>query len=190
MSDPLSLGSRDGISDEIAYLRSAYPKGDWAKHVNFGQLCDFWLNVHQSLRTEGAAVERIIADLRDGSIDAQAFPHRFVPALNQFLGHLDGHHRIEDAAYFPKFRALDSRMERGFDLLEADHHAIHDALETTVNSARGLLASLSHPNRDIRAADTHADHAAMLTRLLLRHLADEEELVIPAMLEHGERRVG
>ena len=113
-----------------------------------------------------------------------------VAQLNQFLGHLDGHHRIEDAVYFPRFRALDPRMERGFDLLEADHHAIHDALETTVASARGLLASLTGPNRDARVADTHADHAAMLTRLLLRHLADEEDLVIPAMLEHGERRVG
>nr|WP_277923900.1 hemerythrin domain-containing protein [Sphingomonas hankookensis] len=167
-------------------MRARYPQGDWAAHVNFGQLCDFWLHVHRSLRSEGAAVEAIIADFREGRLDARAFPQRFVPALNQFLGHLDGHHRIEDAVYFPKFRALDPRMARGFDLLEADHHAIHDALETTVASARGLLASLTDP----RAADTHAAAATTLTRLLLRHLGDEEELVIPAMLEHGERRVG
>ena len=190
MTDLPPLATRDGISDDIAYLRSRYPKGDWTKHVNFGQLCDFWLHVHQSLRAEGAAVERIIADFREGRLDAHAFPDRFVPALNQFLGHLDGHHRIEDSVYFPKFRALDPRMERGFDLLEADHHAIHAALETTVNSARGLLASLTRPTPDARAADGHADHAATLTVLLLRHLADEEDLVIPAMLEHGERRVG
>lgn len=190
MTDLPALATRNGISDDIAYLRDRYPKGDWAKHVNFGQLCDFWLHVHHSLRAEGAAVERIIADFREGRLDAQAFPHRFVPALNQFLGHLDGHHRIEDSVYFPKFRALDPRMERGFDLLEADHHAIHDALETTVDSARGLLASLARPHRDARAADDHADHATLLTRLLLRHLADEEDLVIPAMLEHGERRLG
>lgn len=190
MSGSDALASRDGITDDIAYLRAAYPKGDWANHVNFGELCNFWLHVHQSLRTEGAAVERIIADFRDGRIDAQAFPHRFVPALNQFLGHLDGHHRIEDAVYFPKFRALDPRMERGFDLLEADHHAIHAALEITVGSARGLLASMPQSDRDARAADDHAAHAATLTQLLLRHLADEEDLVIPAMLEHGERRVG
>ena len=190
MSESHPLGSRDGIPDDIAYLRAAYPKGDWAKHVNFGELSAFWLGVHQSLRAEGAAVERIIADFREGRIDAQGFPHRFVPALNQFLGHLDGHHRIEDTVYFPKFRALDPRMQRGFDLLEADHHAIHAALETTVGSARGLLASLNQPDRDARAADEHAAHATMLTALLLRHLADEEDLVIPAMLEHGERRVG
>ena len=190
MNDAHALDARAGISDDIAYLRAAYPKGDWANHVNFGELCNFWLHVHQSLRTEGAAVERIIADFREGRLDARAFPHRFVPALNQFLGHLDGHHRIEDAVYFPKFRALDPRMQRGFDLLEADHHAIHAALETTVTSARGLLASLDRPDRTAREADDHAGHAATLTRLLLRHLADEEDLVIPAMLEHGERRVG
>lgn len=186
MSEAFALGTRNGISDDIAYLRARYPQGAWATHVNFGQLCDFWLHVHRSLRSEGAAVEAIIADFREGRLDAGAFPQRFVPVLNQFLGHLDGHHRIEDAVYFPKFRALDPRMERGFDLLEADHHAIHDALDTTVTSARGLLASLT----DARAADVHAAAAATLTRLLLRHLADEEDLVIPAMLEHGERRVG
>lgn len=190
MTDAYALASRDGITDDIAYLRAAYPKGDWAAHVNFGELCTFWLHVHQSLRAEGAAVERIIADLRDGRLDAHAFPQRFVPALNQFLGHLDGHHRIEDAVYFPKFRTLDPRMQRGFDLLEADHHAIHAALETTVASARGLLASLTLPSHDTRAAETHAADASTLTRLLLRHLADEEDLVIPAMLAHGERRVG
>ena len=190
MTDLPALAARDGITDDIAYLRAAYPKGDWARHVNFGQLCDFWLHVHQSLRTEGAAVERIIADFREGRLDAHAFPHRFVPALNQFLGHLDGHHRIEDSIYVPKFRALDPRMARGFDLLEADHPAIHDVVETRVGCARGVLDCLWQPNRDAHAADTHADHAATLTRLLLRHLADEEDLVIPAMLEHGERRVG
>ncbi len=186
MSDAFALGTRDGIPDDIAYLRARYPQGDWAAHVNFGQLCDFWLHVHRSLRSEGAAVEAIIADFREGRLDPRTFPQRFVPALNQFLGHLDGHHRIEDSVYFPKFRALDPRMARGFDLLDADHHAIHDALESTVTSARGLLASLT----DTRAADAHAAAAASLTRLLLRHLADEEDLVIPAMLEHGERRVG
>ncbi len=190
MSGPHPLATRDGIPDDIAYLRGAYPKGEWARHVNFGELCNFWLHVHESLRAEGAAVERIIADFREGRLDARAFPGRFVPALNQFLGHLDGHHRIEDAVYFPKFRALDLRMQRGFDLLETDHHVIHAALETTVGSARGLLASLNQPQRDARAADEHAAHAATLTALLLRHLADEEDLVIPALLEHGERRVG
>ena len=62
MNDAHALDARDGISDDIAYLRAAYPKGDWANHVNFGELCNFWLHVHQSLRTEGAAVERIIAE--------------------------------------------------------------------------------------------------------------------------------
>ncbi|MGN5373670.1 hemerythrin domain-containing protein [Sphingomonas hankookensis] len=185
MNEAFALGVRNGIPDDIAYLRARHPHGGWTTHVNFGQLCDFWLHVHQSLRSEGAAVETIIADFREGRIDARAFPQRFVPALNQFLGHLDGHHQIEDAVYFPKFRALDPRMARGFDLLEADHHAIHAALESTVASARGLLASLA----DARAADTHAAAAATLTRLLVRHLTDEEDLVIPAMLEHGERRV-
>ncbi len=189
MIDPLALATRAGIPDDIAYLRARHPQDGWPQHVNFGQLCDFWLHVHRGLRAEGATVDRTIADFREGRIDARAFPQRFVPVLNQFLQHLDSHHRIEDSVYFPKFRLLDPRMERGFDLLESDHAAIHVALEDTVGSARGLLAALARPGADARSADDHASAATTLTRLLLRHLADEEDLVIPAMLEHGERRL-
>lgn len=82
-------------------------------------------------------------------------------------------------------------MAAGFDLLESDHVIIHDALTASIDTARALLAAL--PGDDAtrqRATDDHADAADRLHLLLDRHLADEEELVIPAMLEHGERSVG
>jgi hypothetical protein len=188
MSD-LSLATRSGLPDDIAYLRDRFPKGAWLGHANFGQLADFWLHVHATLRGEGAQVIAAIEDFREGRVDANGFQRAFVPRLNGFLQHLDGHHRIEDAVYFPKFRTLDTRMAKGFDLLEADHAAIHAALVTTVDSARGLLTALASPDGGPRAADAHAVAAQTLTALLLRHLADEEDLVIPAMLEHGERSV-
>jgi hemerythrin-like domain-containing protein len=57
-----------------------------------------------------------------------------------------------------------------------------------VEHARGLLNALSTPAEDARrAADAYAAEAQVFLDLLLQHLADEEELVIPSMLEHGER---
>uniref|UniRef100_UPI0035CC7774 hemerythrin domain-containing protein n=1 Tax=uncultured Sphingomonas sp. TaxID=158754 RepID=UPI0035CC7774 len=187
----LLLPDRVGIPDAIAYLRAAYPAPQWRAHRNYGELTAFWLHVHASLRTQGAQLRQTTDMFRDGQIDADGFQRAFVPRFNHFLQHLTGHHQIEDHAYFPKFRALDARMVAGFDLLENDHEIIHAALLATVEQARALLAALPQAgDARRRAADVYAATSARLSDLLSRHLADEEDLVIPAMLEHGERSVG
>jgi hemerythrin-like domain-containing protein len=187
-SADLVLATRAGIADDIAYLRPLYPAGQWRSHANFGQLSAFWLEVHASLRAQADQVQATAAALREGRLDAAGLQRVFVPQLNGFLQHLNGHHQIEDSAYFPKFRALDPRMAAGFDLLDRDHGAIHDALLGTVDRARRMLGAAGDDARG--AADGYANAADGLHALLFRHLADEEDLVIPAMLDHGERRVG
>lgn len=184
----LRLGERNGLPDDVAVLRAQYPRGGWRGHANFNQLAQFWLRIHAGLRHEGSEVARVLNLFRAQDIDADQFQRAFIPQLNGFLQHLDQHHRIEDEAYFPKFRQLDTRFVLGFDLLEADHELIHQRLVTTVDHARKLLNALSFPAEMVqRAADAYAAEAEMLLGLLLRHLADEEDLVIPAMLKHGER---
>lgn len=184
----LHLADRNGLSDEIAYLRAVHPKPHWQAHANYGQLADFWLHVHSSLRAHGGQLQQLTHDFRDGRHGAADFQRAFVPGINQFLQHLNAHHQIEDGAYFPKFRALDPRMVAGFDLLEADHHVIHAAIDATVDSARGMLTAFAQDaDAQRRATDAYAAASDTLLNLLLRHLADEEDLVIPAMLEHGER---
>ncbi len=187
MSD---LATRRAIGDDLAYLRAAYPQPGWRTHANFGQLADFWLHVHASLRGEAAALDATTKALLGGRLDPVSFQRRFVPELNRFLQHLDAHHSIEDHAYFPKFRALDPRMAKGFDVLDADHHAIHAALVANADAARTLLAALGGSGAADRAAAAYATRTDTLLALLNRHLADEEDLVIPAMLEHGERSLG
>ncbi len=187
----LLLPARTGLPADIAYLRATWPAPTWHGHGNFGELAAFWLQVHASLREQGEALAQVMAAFRERRTDPQSFQRLFVPRLNHFLQHLNGHHQIEDAAYFPKFRALDPRMVAGFDLLGSDHVIIHEALTGSIDTARRLLAAL--PGDDDarrRATNDHAAAADRLRALLDRHLADEEELVIPAMLEHGERSVG
>ncbi|WP_294302979.1 hemerythrin domain-containing protein [uncultured Sphingomonas sp.] len=191
MTDPmtLKLGERRGLPDEIALLRAAFPKDTWRAHANFGQLADFWLHVHASLRHEGAEVSRIVDAFRARQIDTARFQQGFVTGLNHFLQHLDQHHRIEDHAYFPKFRQLDERLVVGFDLLEGDHALIHERLVATVEQARALLQALPGPDA-AHAIDGYAVQMQRFIDLLLAHLADEEDLVIPAILQHGERALG
>lgn len=141
------LEGRSGLPGTIAYLRDTYPAPTWREHRNFGELAAFWLQVHASLRDQGNQLQQITQAFRDGTLEANAFQQAFVPRFNQFLQHLEGHHQIEDAAYFPKFRALDPRMQHGFDLLESDHHLIHGAVLTSLDAARQLVIALPRGER-------------------------------------------
>ena len=187
----LELAARSGLPDDIAYLRGAYPQPQWKSHANFGEMTAFWLHVHDSLRGHGAQLAEATRAFRDGRWPAGEFQRFFVPNLNQYLQHLNGHHQIEDSAYFPRFRALDPRMVAGFDLLESDHAVVHVRLLATVDSARGLLQALAVADDDARrrAVDAYAAASGDLLALLTRHLADEEDLVIPAILAHSERSI-
>lgn len=179
-----------GLPATIAYLRSGYPPFKWREAYNFEELASFWLKVHQDLREQSGELERITLAYREGVLDATAFQQAFVPGFNQFLHQLEAHHRLEDATYFPKFRALDPRMQAGFDRLEKDHDVIQTALVTSLDAARGLVAALPRGAASARiASDSYAAATKRLAQLLARHLADEEDLVIPAMLDQGERSI-
>lgn len=186
--DELHLTSRPGLPESIAYLREKYPSSEWRKHPNYGSLTDFWLHMHAQLRREGADVQRLLLAFQVDEITPDDFQRRFATTLGTHLNHLNGHHQIEDQFYFPRFRALDTRMKIGFDLLERDHAVIHHQLEQSATRANVLLHSLQQDRAaQLAAGEKYAGHALRLLTLLDRHLDDEEDLVVPGMLEHGER---
>lgn len=183
----LALQSRSGIPASIAYLRDAHPAEQWSHHANFGALAAFWQEVHGELRREGMGLRALMDGFRESRLSLPDFQRAFAAMLGNHLNHLNQHHQIEDRLYFPRFRLLDPRMVAGFDLLERDHGLIHHQLEATAASANRLLAALGdEASLRYSAADAYVDDAEKLLRLLDRHLADEEDLVIPALLEHGE----
>jgi len=144
----LSLETRAGLPDTLAYLRASFPQADWRKHPNFGELSAFWLQVHDHLRGQGSALNEATSNYRKGDLDPVRFRQYLAPTLSHFLQHLNGHHQIEDRFYFPRFRALDDRMVAGFELLERDHEMIHEALLATV----ARTASCGHPKPGTRPA--------------------------------------
>lgn len=187
----LLLPNRTGaLPSNIAYLRDRYPEPEWRTHRNFGELSDFWLQVHAMLREEGGSLKRMTHAFREGRVDAPDLHRVFAPRLRRFLQHLEGHHSIEDDHLFPRFRALDPRMIVGLDLLENDHAIIHEKLIASAESGQNLIAALAHGGDAARrAADAHAANADRMLDWLIRHLSDEEDLVIPAMLEHTDRAI-
>jgi nicotinamidase-related amidase len=104
------------------------------------------------------------------------------------LGELDRHHHVEDDYYFPPFAAVVPKLQKGFDILDNDHGVIHGAIYRLGNASRELIAALSGEasGRDgdaPRVAERLAGEIEGFDRTLLRHLKDEDDLIIPLILE-------
>ena len=134
---------------------------------------------------------RIDGDFRAGALPAAEFPRLLVPRLQFLLSQLDVHHQIEDLHYFPIFRAAEARLARGFDVLEQDHHAIHADMARTAETANALLRALAGEEaRRARCGDDYAAASRALLDGLIRHLDDEEDLIVPLILDRGEDALG
>lgn len=189
LSDDLDLARRVGWPPELRVLLDRYPREVWSAHPNLGATARFWLQRHDMFRELGGALSRATLEFREGRIEAARYKAWFVPRLRFFLGELDGHHRIEDDAYFPLFRAADARLVRGFDVLEGDHDGIHHALERIAERA-GALLQAGPGDPLMRAADAYAQESDRLLAGLLRHLEDEEDLIVPLILDRTEPGLG
>ena len=165
----MSSGSaRDGgWPPELKFLLDRHPRSSWADELS--PQAAFWLEVHAHLRRDCAALEAA------GLVAA-----------------MHGHHQIEDFQYFPAFRRDEPRLNSGFERLEAEHAELARA----VAAAEGALAELRAAAE--RAGDSVSSAPAMaagrftavardLCARLRSHLADEEDLVVPLLIERRER---
>ncbi|GLS33386.1 Hemerythrin HHE cation binding domain-containing protein [Mesorhizobium albiziae] len=187
----LGLERRAGLPDDLRYLVEKYPREAWQGHANIGGMASMWLQRHDMLRELGGLLSGAISDYREGRATAPEFARFFAPRLQFFLGQLDGHHNVEDQHYFPIFAAAEKKLKRGFDILDADHHLIHEALDRNADTANGFLRALQEDTDKQRfAADAYADENTRLVAMLTRHLADEEDLIIPLILDRGDQGLG
>ena len=181
------LKLRPGLPADLRFLVERYPREEWSAHDNIQGMASFWLQRHGMFREVGAMLTTGIADYREGRMSAPEFAQWFAPRLNFFLGNLDGHHKVEDQHYFPVFAQAEARLKRGFDILDGDHHQIHDALAHNAETANFFLRALrGSEDRQRFAADAYAEANQSLVAMLGRHLDDEEDLIVPLILDRGD----
>lgn len=165
------LLERAGLPEDLRWLAEKYPRETWQGHANIHGMANMWLQRHDMFRELGGMLT-----------------NWFAPRLNHFLGNLDGHHNVEDYQYFPAFAKAEPRLKRGFEILDADHHTIHEGLERNAETANAFIRTLEESeDRQRFAADAYADENSRLIAMLKRHLADEEDLIIPLILDRGDR---
>ena len=181
----LDLTRRKSLPDALRVLVEELPREGWEAHPEFSPLVRFWLDRHVMFRD---LLSRLGADTRealDGNLDPMSYARALGRLGSAFCGELHMHHNIEDAHYFPVLAPLDARVARGFELLDADHHAIDPMLQAFADRANAVLRD-PIPGGDLTdrlgAVGRELDGMAIA---LDRHLTDEEELVVPVLLKHA-----
>jgi iron-sulfur cluster repair protein YtfE (RIC family) len=184
------LQERAGWPPELRVLVERFPREAWQGHGNLGAVAQFWLDRHAEFRALGKMLAEATEDFRKATLTPDEFRRFFAPRLQFFLQGLEGHHQIEDFQYFPIFRRAEPRLAKGFDVLEGDHEAIHADILRVVDAANELLGTIEgDADRRRVAKDAYAHTSERLLKGLIRHLDDEEDLIVPVILDQGERKL-
>ena len=177
----LAIETRAGLPEELRVLLAKYPRDGWREHPNFSDLTAFWLDRHMMFR-------EVLSRMQSATQMHMASPQeRFGPEIARytgfFLNQLHEHHGIEDHYYFPQLRKFDFRLHRAFEMLDADHHALDGQIDNLAQATNALLADLQaeragEPGRLLEAQEG-------FERFLVRHLEDEEEVIMPVILKYA-----
>lgn len=185
--DVNALFVRSRMPEELGFLLKQHPRDSWRSSPDLTSMGRFWLKRHNMFRELGGALSGSILQLKEDTFNPQTFAQWFAPRLNFLLSELEGHHHIEDAHYFPVFVSAEPRLKRGFEILDRDHHHIHDLLERNANAGWAFAEALAQGGDRMRfAADTYGGEADHLVTGLMRHLEDEEDLIIPLLIDRNE----
>ncbi|MCB1482419.1 MAG: hemerythrin domain-containing protein [Rhodobiaceae bacterium] len=192
MADGLELENRTSLPEHMRELVKLFPRDGWATHPNFGALTRFWLDRHGMFRELMTHLHNDARLMADKGMDPQTYARRLSRFGGLFVGQLHEHHTVEDHHYFPLLVAREKPLQAGFDLLDADHHAIDEHLHAFTEEANALLMSANQPEASSAygLAARFSQTLSGLDRMLDRHLVDEEEIIVPVLLKHGEGSFG
>lgn len=187
----LHLQKRAGLPDDLAFLVKKYPKENWQAHKNMGDATQFWLSRHAMFRELSTGLLQASSELKEQELKPAEFRDWFVPRYWFFLQQLNAHHQIEDGHYFPLLIKAEDRLKSGFELLESDHGVIHEGLLSLQDIGIKFDHALQNdPARILFIADDVTKALSSFLNDLTRHLADEEDLVVPLILDRSEMAIG
>jgi hypothetical protein len=183
-----SIHERDGLPTELQTLLADYPREAWPDHPNFAEPIQHWLGAHQYFKRMGAILTKETQTFLDKNRSAQEFGARLGHHGNQLVHHLHGHHHWEDHDYFPELSAADNRFDLGLEMLETDHTEMDKILDDFTQTANHTLKlSQLNPALAYEEAGNLLKTTQAIQTFLDRHLADEEDLIVPILLHHKMR---
>ena len=184
--DDLDLATRPRLPDPLRALLAEFPRDGWEAHPHFVGLVQFWLDRHMMFRQLTEVLQTDVEAALDRKLDPQQHKARLSRFGGMLVGQLHGHHQIEDHHYFPVLSKMEPALDRGFGVLDADHHAMDGLLARFTDAANAVLQA-KPGDRD--AAGAFRKDLLSFERMLGRHLEDEEDLIVPVILKHGPDRL-
>ncbi len=178
----------DDMPAEMRSLLDDYPRDRWEGHAEFKDKTRQWLGAHQMFRRRSATVRKDTESYLDGNKDAEDYVSRLVYQGSALVGNLHGHHGWEDHSYFPELSAADSQFDAGLEILQKDHTALNEVLDSFTETANRAVAMIQLDDKQSRSEVGKLHTAAeTIEAFLQRHLSDEEELAVPIILHHRLR---
>lgn len=189
-SNAFQLDIRQGLPREWILFQDI-SRGDWLTHENYGPVTELWLNRHDGFRNMGNILISLLKQYRENQLPPERFAAILAPQLQRFLSELHTHNMVEDQQYFPALLQVEPDLLPGMELLEADHAQLHQRMEAVVLSATRLFSAIrdGDPGAIQGATDTYEQASVAMLMGLKRHLADEEDLIMPVILGRGEADV-
>ncbi|MCC1491957.1 hemerythrin domain-containing protein [Cognatishimia sp. F0-27] len=165
-----------------------YPREAWPDHPDFATSIANWMGAHLMFRQLARTLTRDGERYLDRERDADTHAERLSRFGGALVSSLHGHHHWEDTRFFPELSAADSRFDPGIEILESDHEALDATLHRFERAANRVirLTTLDEAQAREETADVLRE-SRTIEALLTRHLADEEDLVVPILLHHKLR---
>ena len=181
---------RIDLPESALFLVPQFPREGRYSRSDLCRTAQICLGNHRYFRQLLPQIDASLAAHDPFASGGRAFSDELSRQMNSLLGGLEGHHGVEDDYYFPEFRRAEPRLGPGFDVLDADHTFIHDAIVRLSETAVPVIGEFAAPvptpgsvrghlRDDLRGA------LASFEASLVRHLDDEEDLVIPFLLHRN-----
>lgn len=180
---------RSGVSPSMREKLFRIPREEWLGYPRFKGEPEFWLEIHKGLLGASDALARMTREfLEDKDPQMRMQSASRISALgHQLLQHAHGHHHIEDHYFFPVFMKAFPQLQHPLEMLDGDHTMLGKVLDDLQAAVDGfpVLRGEDGIERDqmMQRAEILLPAATRLDALFIRHIGDEEEICVPAMLK-------
>ncbi|KAJ3065342.1 hypothetical protein HDU98_011286 [Podochytrium sp. JEL0797] len=162
------------------------PRDQWASHPNYG-VNTLLVKGHASFRKTSQEVLEGIRSLNNASFQTAGgqSPRVLLDRFREWHGYMSGHENYEEAKLYP---FLCRRWQVDPSYLSNEHGELHEKRDTVLHAFNRYL-NFDGNNKQygsesvIKAAANLEQAMAEYDTLLRIHLAEEEEFVIPMLLE-------
>jgi len=172
---------RTGLDVSLRAELIGLPRETWRTHANYAGQAEHWQQIHGAMLANSAHVTRALAAIAEGRVGQAQMPElsaQIRETAAHFTEHAHHHHRLEDHHIFPGFVRARPALARPLALLDADHLV----LDASIQAFERALRDFPDDTAPASAFDRLAETAGRVDRIMQRHIADEEEIVIPTVL--------